>query len=210
MTIQNEEEYQLGMSRLDTLDSANAANLAEMEALGHALEAYEDRQGHAPLRPHAPCARIQLAAQGAEHGPGHDPRTDHLRPVIDFLLTKGNRPSHWWHEDGFWSDQGGELHYTFTDPIDAAELREHFAFPPSIHVSDDGRIKDGLNHFDISYDRPAPLFSFEGLPTTPASNQGPQPTLEPPATDDGTADEQLRRIIENRNDCNDRMDAETA
>jgi len=93
MTIQNEAEYQLGMSRLESLDSANPNNLAEMEALGNALEAYEDRQGHAPLRPDAPSARIQLAAQGAEHGPGHDPRTDHLRPVIDFLLAKGNRPS---------------------------------------------------------------------------------------------------------------------
>ncbi len=162
MTVQNEEEYQLGMSRLGTLDSANPANLAEMEALGHALEAYEDRNGHAPQRPHAPGARIQLAAQGA---PGHDPRTGHLRPVIDFLLAKGNRPSHWWHEDGFWFDQGGELHYTFTEPIDAAELREHFAFPPSITLSDDGTIKDGVNHFDIYHSRPAEPFSSE-LPQT--------------------------------------------
>ncbi len=110
-------------------------------------------------------SKIMLAAQGAEHGPGHDPRTDHLQPVIDFLLAKGNRPSHWWHEDGFWFDQGGVLHYTFTDPIDAAELREHFAFPPSITLSDDGTIKDGPNYFDISYDRPAKPFSFE-LPQT--------------------------------------------
>ena len=84
-----------------------------------------------------------------------------MRPVIDFLLAKGNRPSHWWHESGFWFDQGGELHYTFTDPIDAAELREHFAFPPSIHVFDDGMIKDGPNHFDIYYDRSAKPFSSE-------------------------------------------------
>lgn len=166
MTIQNEEEYRLGMRRLDALDSANLANLAEMEALGHALEAYEDRQGYAPSAP------IQLDAQGAEHGPGHDPRTDHLRPVIDFLLAKGNRPSHWWHEDGFWFDQGGELHYTFTDPIDAAELRARFAFPPSIHVSDDGAIKDGLNHFDIYHSRPAEPLSFELPPEMGASGSG--------------------------------------
>jgi hypothetical protein len=141
--------------------------------------------------------KIQLAAQGAEHGPGHDPRTDHLRPVIDFLLAKGNRPSHWWHESGFWFDQGGELHYTFTDPIDAAELREHFAFPPSIHVSDEGAIKDGPNHFDIYYDRPAKPMSFEGLAaTTTAPMQSPQATPEPPAADDGTADERLRQIVE--------------
>ena len=173
MTIQNEAEYQLGMSRLESLDSANPDNLVEMEALGNALEAYEDRQGHAPLRPGAPNSRIQLAAQGAD-GPGHDPRTDHLRPVIDFLLANGNRPSHWWHEDGFWSDQGGELHYTFTDPIDAAELRARFAFPPSIHVSDDGAIKDGLNHFDIYHSRPAEPFSFELPPKTSAPGGGQQ------------------------------------
>ena len=105
--------------------------------------------------------KIQLAARGADHGPGHDPRTDHLRPVIDFLLAKGNRPSHWWHESGFWFDQGGELHYTFTDPIDAAELREHFDFPPSIRLYDDGAIKDGPNRFDIYYERPAEPMSFE-------------------------------------------------
>ena len=162
MTIQNEVEYQLGMRRLEALDSTNPANLVEMEALGNALEAYEDRQGHAPLRPRAPGAQIQLAAQG-EHGPGRDARTDYLRPVIDFLLAKGNRPSHWWHKSGFWFDQGGELHYTFIDPIDAAELRAHFDFPPSIHVSDDGTIKDGPNHFDIYYERPAKPFAF-GLP----------------------------------------------
>ena len=103
MTFQNEVDYQLGMSRLEALDSTNLNDLAEMEALGNALEAYEDRHGYALLRPDAPSARIQLAAQGA-HGPGHDPRTDHLRPVIDFLLAKGNRPSHWWHESGFWFD----------------------------------------------------------------------------------------------------------
>ncbi|OGX92212.1 hypothetical protein [Hymenobacter coccineus] len=140
--------------------------------------------------------KIQLAAQGAEHGPGHDPRTDHLRPVIDFLLAKGNRPSHWWHESGFWFDQGGELHYTFTDPIDAAELREHFDFPPSIRLSDDGAIRDGPNHFDIYYDRPAKRFSFEGLPAATAPLQNPQAAPERPAADDGTADERLRQIAE--------------
>ncbi|OGX92084.1 hypothetical protein BEN49_17215 [Hymenobacter coccineus] len=51
MTIQNEAAYQAGMSRLEALDSNNPANLAEMEALGNALEAYEDSQGHAPVRP---------------------------------------------------------------------------------------------------------------------------------------------------------------
>jgi hypothetical protein len=39
------------MSRLEALDSNNPVNLAEMEALGNALEAYEDSHGHAPVRP---------------------------------------------------------------------------------------------------------------------------------------------------------------
>ena len=102
--------------------------------------------------------KIALAAQG---GPGHDPRTAHLRPVIDYLLAQGNRPAQWWHADGWRSDPGGELHYAFTDPIDAAELREHFAFPPSIRVYDDGSIKDSLNRVDIGPESPPLRFSFE-------------------------------------------------
>jgi len=35
--------------------------------------------------------RIGLAAQGT----GRDPRTDHLRPVIEFLLAQGNTPAGW-------------------------------------------------------------------------------------------------------------------
>ena len=105
--------------------------------------------------------KLELAAQGAEHGPSHDPRTDHLRPVIEFLLAQGNRPAQWWHEDGWRSDPGGELHYTFTNPIDAAQLREHFAFPASIQLDDAGTIRDGLNRVHISYDQPRPPLRFE-------------------------------------------------
>jgi hypothetical protein len=105
--------------------------------------------------------KIELAAQGAEHGLGHDPRTDHLRPVLDFLIAQGNRPAQWWHADGWRSDPGGELHYTFTNPINAAELREHFAFPDSIRVDEDGSIRDSLNRVDISHDRPQAPLSFE-------------------------------------------------
>ena len=70
------------------------------------------------------------------------------------------------------------MHYTFTDPIDAAQPREHFAFPLSIHASDDGVIKDGPNHFDIYYDRPTQPFSFELPPETSAldaDGSGDQP-----------------------------------
>lgn len=54
--------------------------------------------------------RILLDSAGQQYGPGHDPRTDHLRPVIEFLLAQGNTPAGW-RGDAFWDDQGGELHY---------------------------------------------------------------------------------------------------
>ena len=94
-------------------------------------------------------SKISLTAQGAEHGSGHDPRTDHLRPVIEFLLAQGNRPAQWWHADGWRSDPGGELHYAFTNPIDAVQLREHFAFSTTIVFDDAGTIWDGANRVDI-------------------------------------------------------------
>lgn len=101
--------------------------------------------------------KIALAAQG---GPGHDPRTAHLRPVIEYLLAQGNTPASW-RGDAFAFDQGGEGHYLFAGPIDAAQLRERFAFPASIRVYEDGFIQDGLNRVDISPGRPQRLFSFE-------------------------------------------------
>lgn len=104
--------------------------------------------------------KIQIAAEGTTHGPGHDTRTGHLRPVIDFLLAQGNRPAGW-RGDAFWGDQGGEENYLFTDPISAAELHEHFTFPASIRVYEDGSIKDGLNRVNISQESPPLVFSFE-------------------------------------------------
>jgi len=50
---------------------------------------------------------------------------------------------------------------TFTDPINAAQLREHFAFSASIRVYEDGSIKDSLNRVDISQESPPLVFSFE-------------------------------------------------
>ena len=111
-----------------------------------------------PLPP--PPKRL-IAPQGAAHGPGHDTRTGHLRPVIEFLLAQGNRPAQWWHADGWRSDPGGELHYAFTGPINAAQLREHFAFPASIQVQEDGSIWDSLNRVDISQAHPSRPLSFE-------------------------------------------------
>ncbi|MGI4736163.1 MAG: hypothetical protein ACRYG7_13385 [Janthinobacterium lividum] len=100
--------------------------------------------------------KIQLAAQGGDH----DPRTAHLRSVIEYLLAQGNTPAGW-RGDAFSFDQGGEGHYLFTNPIDAAQLHEHFVFPASIRVYDDGSIKDSLNRVDISHERPTVPFSFE-------------------------------------------------
>ena len=106
--------------------------------------------------------KTQLAAQGG----GHEPRTAHLRPVIEFLLTQGNRPAQWWHADGWRSDPGGELHYAFTDPIDAAQLREHFAFPPSIVLDDADTIRDSVNRVDIYYNRPVNPLRFDSAERT--------------------------------------------
>ena len=104
--------------------------------------------------------RVSLAAQGAAHGPSLDPRTDHLRPVIEYLLAQGNTPAGW-QGDSFAFDQGGEGHYLFAGPLDAAELLERFAFSAFIRVYDDGSIKDSLNRVDISQALPSRLFSFE-------------------------------------------------
>jgi len=134
--------------------------------------------------------KIALAAQGGDH----DPRTDHLRPVIEYLLAQGNTPASW-RGDAFSFDQGGEGHYLFTGPIDAAQLRGHFAFPASIRVYDDGSIKDSLNRVDISQERPARLFSFELAPEYAPLAESTPPSTAPPAVDSGDADELLRQII---------------
>lgn len=104
--------------------------------------------------------KLALAAQGGDH----DPRTAHLRPVIEYLLAQGNRPAQWWHADGWRSDPGGELHYAFTDPIDAAQLREQFAFPASIVLDDAGTIRDSVNRVDIYQAQPPQPFTFEATP----------------------------------------------
>ena len=76
------------------------------------------------------------------------------------LLAQSNTPAGW-RRDAFSFDQGGEGHYTFTGPIDAAQLREQFASPASIWVYDDGSIKDSLNRADISQALPRRLFSLD-------------------------------------------------
>jgi hypothetical protein len=85
--------------------------------------------------------------------------------VIEFLLAQGNRPAGW-RGDAFSFDQEGEGHYLFAGPIDAAQLREQFAFPASIRVYDDGSIRDSLNRVDISQESPPLRFSFKQPLTT--------------------------------------------
>jgi hypothetical protein len=97
--------------------------------------------------------KIEIAEKGNEYGRGHNPRIDHLRPVIEFLLAQGNKPAGW-RGDMFWYDQGGDMHYTFTNPINVAQLREQFIFPVSIRVYENGFIRDILNLVDISQERP--------------------------------------------------------
>lgn len=139
---------------------------------------------------------LAIAAQG---GAGHDPRTAHLRPVIELLLAQGNRPAHSWPQDGWRSDPGGELHYTFTDPLNAAQLHEHFRFPDSIQVQQDGSIRDSLNRVDICHERPTRPLSFELVPEhTPLVVAEPRST-DPPVLDNGQADEQLRQLLAARN-----------
>jgi hypothetical protein len=136
--------------------------------------------------------KIEIATQGIT---GHDPRTAHLRLVLEFLLAQGNRPAYSRSEDGWRSDPGGELHYTFTNPLHAAQLHEHFVFPASIQVQQDGSIRDSLNRVDICHERPTRPLSFELVPEhTPLVVAKPRST-DPPVLDNGQADEQLRQLL---------------
>jgi len=59
MVIQTETEYQAGMARLESLLTANPRDFAEMEALGAALDTYENDNGHAPVPPDSLIYRIE-------------------------------------------------------------------------------------------------------------------------------------------------------
>ena len=140
--------------------------------------------------------KLAIAAQG---GPGQDPRTAHLRPVIEFLLAHGNRPAYAWPEDGWHSDRGGELHYPLTASLDAAQLHEHFVFPASIQVQQDGSIRDSLNRVDIHHERSLPPLSFDLSPEPLSLAVDTPPRTDPHAPEDGQADERLRQILAARN-----------
>ena len=51
--------------------------------------------------------KIELTAQGSDH----DPRTAHLRPVIEYLLAQGNTPAGWRGDallSGYSQEQAGK------------------------------------------------------------------------------------------------------
>ncbi len=59
MIIQTETQYQAGMVRLESLLTANPRDFTEMEALGAALDTYENENGHAPVPPDSLIYRIE-------------------------------------------------------------------------------------------------------------------------------------------------------
>ena len=115
--------------------------------------------------------------------------------MLEFLLAHGNRRAHSWPPDGWRSDLGGELHYYFTEPLNAAQLREHFSFPDSIQVEEDGSIRDYLNRVDIRHERLVRFLSFELSPEHLSLAVDTPPRMDPPALDDEQADKRLRQLI---------------
>lgn len=91
-------------------------------------------------------------------------------PSRELTTAQGNRPAQWWHKDEWLSDPGGEVHYAFTNPIDAAQRPEHFAFSPPIVLDDDGCIRDRVNRVSIYYNQHAKPLYFDL--TEPARQTG--------------------------------------
>ncbi|KUG09211.1 hypothetical protein [Solirubrum puertoriconensis] len=85
--------------------------------------------------------------------------TDHLLPVIDFLKAQGNAPA---GPDKFTFNRDGLGVYAFQQPVDVEQLRAHFDFPPSIHLSADG-LHDSRHFVRVQQATPllARRFSFE-------------------------------------------------
>ena len=59
MEIKNETDYQAAMQRLEYLVDHEPENLAEITALGHMVNAYENDNGHRPVHPDSLIARIE-------------------------------------------------------------------------------------------------------------------------------------------------------
>lgn len=59
MEIRTEDDYQRGLRRLEYLLDHEPASLAEITALGNAVNAYENDNGHRPLPPNSLIARLE-------------------------------------------------------------------------------------------------------------------------------------------------------
>ena len=78
-------------------------------------------------------------------------------PAYNIHYVKGQNPD----EGGTIGTSPLPLKSCLFSPIDAAQLREQFAFPASIRVYDGGLIKDSPNRVDIRQAFSHRLFSFE-------------------------------------------------
>ena len=80
-----------------------------------------------------------------------DSRTAHLQPLIDYLTTQGNAPA---GSAGFSYDRDGYGSFYFTEPLEMALLRAHFAFPVTIILTKD-TVQDTRNFVGITQVSPA-------------------------------------------------------
>ena len=85
--------------------------------------------------------------------------TEHLRPIIDFLLEQGNpptpRPSYLRLEpDGFYIDRDGVGEFLFEHPLDVAAIQARFDLPPGIGFTRQGDLWDSPNRKGIMQSRP--------------------------------------------------------
>ncbi|WP_152426528.1 hypothetical protein [Cesiribacter andamanensis] len=56
----------------------------------------------------------------------------HLRPIIDFLIARGNQPL----SQGFNKDKWGLRSFSFKKPLPAELIRRKFSFPENIKVAE--------------------------------------------------------------------------
>ena len=85
--------------------------------------------------------------------------TEHLRPIIDFLIEQGNpptpRPSYLRLEpDGFYIDRDGVGEFLFEQPLDVAAIQARFDLPPGIGFTRQGDLWDSPNRKGIMQSHP--------------------------------------------------------
>ena len=85
--------------------------------------------------------------------------TEHLRPIIDFLIAQGNpptlRPSYQrLNPDGFYIDRDGVGEFLFEQPLDVEAIQARFDLPSGIDFTQEGDLWDGPNRKGILQSRP--------------------------------------------------------